>query len=84
MQYLQGTRNYKLTYRKFDHLDVIGYLDFDFANYLDSKKSTSRYVFLLAEEAISWKSAKQTLVSTSTINSFPIGVSVDSCPAGIP
>jgi len=29
-----------VTYRKFDHLDVIGYTDLDFASYVDTRKST--------------------------------------------
>ena len=49
-----------------DYLDVVGYLDSNFASCLDSRKLTSGYVFLLAGGAISWKSAKQTLVATST------------------
>nr|CAN61348.1 hypothetical protein VITISV_007257 [Vitis vinifera] len=61
MRYVKGTRDYKLTYKRFDHLDVVGYSSSDFAGCLDSRKSTSGYVFLLAKEAISWKSAKQTL-----------------------
>ncbi|RVW67259.1 Retrovirus-related Pol polyprotein from transposon TNT 1-94 [Vitis vinifera] len=64
---LKGTRDYKLTYRRSDHLDVVGYSDSDFFGCLDSRKSTSRYVFLLAGGAISWRSAKQTSVATSTI-----------------
>ena len=67
MRYVKGTRDYKLTYKRFDHLDVVGYSSSDFAGCLDSRKSTSGYVFLLAKEAISWKSAKQTLVASSTI-----------------
>ena len=47
-------------------MDVVGYSDSDFASCLDSRKSTSGYVFLLAGGAISWRSAKQTLVATST------------------
>jgi len=27
LRYLQGTKNYMLTYRKSDHLEVIGYSD---------------------------------------------------------
>ena len=46
---------------------MVGYLDFNFVGCLDSRKSTSGYVFLLARRAISWRSAKQTLVATSTI-----------------
>jgi len=66
MQYLQGTKDYKLTYKRSDHLKVVGYSDSDFARCPDSKKSTSGYVFLLAKGAISWRSVKQSLVATST------------------
>ena len=67
MRYLKGTKDYKLTCRRSNHLDVVGYSDSDFAGFIDSRKSTSGYVFLLAGRAISWRSAKQTLVATSTI-----------------
>nr|KYP39929.1 Retrovirus-related Pol polyprotein from transposon TNT 1-94 [Cajanus cajan] len=50
-----------------NHLKVIGYLDFDFAGCVDSRKSTIDYVFLLARGAISWKSAKQKIVASSTM-----------------
>jgi hypothetical protein len=46
---------------------VIGYSDLDFAGCVDSRKCTFGYVFLLAGAAISWKSAKQTSISTSTM-----------------
>ena len=67
MQYLQMTRDYKLTYRRYDHLDMIGYSYSNFANYFDFRKSTSKYVFLLVEGVISWRSVKQTLVASSTM-----------------
>jgi len=47
-----------LTYRKFDHLEVIGYTNLDFVGCVDTRKSTFGYVYLLAGGAISWKSAK--------------------------
>src|SRR6266542_1858657 len=56
-----------LTYRKSDGLEVVGYLDADFAGCVDSKKSTSGYIFTLAGGAISWKSSKQTLTALSTM-----------------
>ena len=56
-----------LTYRKSDQLQLIGYTDSDFAGCIDSRKSTSGYVFLMAGGAISWKSVKQTLVTSSTM-----------------
>ena len=56
-----------LTYKHVDNLEVVGYLDSDFARCQDSRKSTSGYVFMLAGGAISWKSAKQTIVASSTM-----------------
>ena len=47
-----------LTYRKSDHLEVIGYTDSDFVNCVDTRKSTFGYVHLLARGAISWKSVR--------------------------
>ncbi|XP_039123482.1 secreted RxLR effector protein 161-like [Dioscorea cayenensis subsp. rotundata] len=67
MRYLQGTKEYKLTYRRSDNLEVIGYSDSDYAGCLDSRRSTSGYIFMLSGGAISWRSAKQTLVATSTM-----------------
>nr|CAN83744.1 hypothetical protein VITISV_025954 [Vitis vinifera] len=56
-----------LMYRRTDNLEVIGYSDSDYAGCIDSRKSTSRYVFMLAGGAVSWRSAKQTLIATSTM-----------------
>jgi len=67
LRYLQGTKNYMLTYMKSDHLEVIGYSDSDYARCVDSRKSTFGYVYLLAGGAISWKSAKQSVIATSTM-----------------
>ncbi|GJZ97000.1 retrovirus-related pol polyprotein from transposon TNT 1-94 [Tanacetum coccineum] len=49
-----------------NHLEVVGYADFDYAG-KDSGKSTFGYVFQLARGSISWKSTKQTIIATSTM-----------------
>ena len=67
MRYLQGTKYHMLTYRRSDHLEVIGYSDSDFVEYVDTRKFTLNYVFLLAKGAVSWKSAKQSIVVASTM-----------------
>jgi len=46
---------------------VISYSDIDFAGCVDSYKSTSGYIFMMAGGAISWRSVKQTLTVTSTM-----------------
>ncbi|XP_074298256.1 uncharacterized protein LOC141629094 [Silene latifolia] len=47
LRYLQGTKELMLTYRRSDHLEVIGYSDSDYAGCVDSRKSTFGYLFLL-------------------------------------
>ena len=54
-------------YRRMDNLEVIGYSDSDFAGCVDSRKSTSGYIFMMAGGVVSWRSAKQTLIATSTM-----------------
>ena len=54
MRYLQGTKDYILTFKRFDNLEVIGYSDSAFARCIDSRKSTFGYLFMLAGGAISW------------------------------
>ena len=67
MRYLQRTKDYMLTYRKLDQLEIIGYSDSNFAGCRDSMKSTSGYICLFARGAISWKSVKQSIVASSTM-----------------
>jgi hypothetical protein len=67
LRYCQGNKNYMLTYKRLDNLEVIGYSDADFASCEDSRKSTSGYVFTLAGGAVSWKSSKQELTLVSTM-----------------
>src|SRR5262249_10981328 len=67
LRYLQGTKDLMLTYRRSDNLEVIGYSDSDFAGCVDTRKSTFGYLFLLARGAISWKSAKQSVIAASTM-----------------
>ena len=44
--YLQGTKDYMLTYRRTSNLEIIGYSDFDYADGKDIRRSTSCYVFI--------------------------------------
>ena len=68
MRYLQKkTKDYMLTYRRSTHLEIVGYSDSNFAGCLDNRRSTSGYIFMLAGGAISWKSVKQTLIVSSTM-----------------
>ncbi|KAL2340597.1 hypothetical protein Fmac_008537 [Flemingia macrophylla] len=76
LRYLQGTKNHMLTYRIYDHLEVIGYIDSDFAGCMDTRKFTFIYVYLLVRGAISWKSAKQSFIAESTMEAEFVAYSV--------
>ena len=45
-------------YRRTDSLEMIGYSNSNFSNFVDSRKSTSGYIFKLADGDVSWRSAK--------------------------
>ncbi|KAM1135330.1 hypothetical protein EV2_045499 [Malus domestica] len=74
IRYLQGTKEYRLMYKHFDLLEVVGYSDSDFVGCVDSRMSTLGYIYLLAGGAVSWRSAKQTLVASSTMEAEYIAV----------
>ncbi|KAF7130548.1 hypothetical protein RHSIM_Rhsim10G0106900 [Rhododendron simsii] len=76
LRYIQGTKDYKLTYHcNGDNLEVVGYLDADFSGDVDDSKSTSAYVFLLGGGAISWSSKKQSCVAKGTMEAEYISYS---------
>jgi hypothetical protein len=60
-------KNHMLTYQRSDKLEVIGYTDSDFAGCVNNLKSTSDYIFMLVGGAISWRSAKQSMIVSSTM-----------------
>ena len=53
MRYLQGTKDYMLMYRQTDNLNLVGYSDADFTGCVDSCKSASVYIFIMASGAVS-------------------------------
>ena len=60
LRYLQGTKDYMLTYRRTNNLEIIGYSDY--TDCKDTRKSTSGYIFMLSNGPISWKSHKKFLL----------------------
>ena len=67
LRYLQSTKDLMLTYQRTDTLKVVGFSDSDYASYMDDKKSTFGYIFMMAEGVVLWKSVKQTLTTSSTM-----------------
>ena len=70
-----------LTYRRIDTLEVVGFSDSDYAGYVDDKKSTFGYIFMMAEEVVSWKSVKQTLTASSTMEAEYVACYEATCHA---
>ena len=67
LRYCQGTKDYMLTYKRTDNLEIVCYTDADLAGDEDDRKSTSGYIFTLAGGAISWRSGKQGVMAASTM-----------------
>jgi hypothetical protein len=65
IQYLQGTKDLGLFYRRNQDLSVIGYADAGYLLDPHTSKSRTGYVFLCDGTVVSWKLSKHTLVSTS-------------------
>lgn len=55
--------NYRFNLKEPHNTQIAGYSDSDFAGDLDSRKSTSDYVFMLAGAAISWCSKQQEVIA---------------------
>ena len=53
LRYLQDTKDLMLTYRHTDTLEVVGFSDSDYAAYVDDKKSTYGYIFMMDEGVVS-------------------------------
>ena len=63
-RYLQGTKEMKLVYQK-KKSELHGFSDASYAEDKEDRKSKSGHVFMMNGGAVSWKSAKQPIVSLS-------------------
>ena len=68
MKYLKGTMDYAIEYSGFPAM-LEGYNDANWISNSDETKFTSGYVFTLSGGAITWRSARQTIIARSTIKS---------------
>ena len=65
-RYLKGTLTYGLKFVASDDFQLYGYSDSDWAGDVETRKSTSGYVFRLGGATISWRSKKQSVVALSS------------------
>ena len=70
LAYLKGSINLGLEYRSNkEPINLIGYSDSDYAGCLETRRSTSGYVFIMAGASVTWASRRQELVTLSTTES---------------
>lgn len=65
LQYLKGTMNYSITYRKTNQL-LVGYSDADWANCGADRRSYTGFCMKLADGPVSWECKKQPTVALSS------------------
>ncbi|CAH9119560.1 unnamed protein product [Cuscuta europaea] len=67
LRYLKFSANHGLIFTKCtEGVKLSGYVDSNYANDKDNRKSTTSYVFTLCGSCISWKSQLQPIVALST------------------
>lgn len=73
---MKGTKDFKLTFNNSGKAKLVGYSDANWAGNVDNRRSTSGYVLLLGNSAISWCSKRQQTVSLSTTESEYIAITL--------
>ena len=66
LRYIKGTLQFGLNFERSDNFELIGYSDADWAGDVDTRKSTSGYIFKLGKATVAWASKKQSVVALST------------------
>ena len=76
LRYLKGTRHLGITYSYNNDLNIIGYCDADYAGDIASAKSTSGYIFYIANAPFMWKSKLQSIIAQSSTESEYIAINL--------
>ncbi|XP_075102703.1 secreted RxLR effector protein 161-like [Nicotiana tabacum] len=66
LRYICNTVDVGLIFEQEDSQYLVGYCDSDYAGDLDKRRSTTGYVFTIANAPVSWKSTLQSTVALST------------------
>lgn len=66
MRYLRGTLNYGLKYKAGMDIDLVGYCDADWAGDVQTRKSTTGYLFMLSDCCVTWNCRRQPTVALSS------------------
>jgi len=66
LNYLKKTKDYGTRFTKSTYFEINGYSDADWANDLDTRRSTTGYLISINLNPVSWNSKRQSTVATST------------------
>ena len=75
LRYINGTLNYGLKFTAHQEPELVAYADADWAGDIDTRRSTSGYVFQIGDSAISWSSRKQSTVAKSSTEAEYVALS---------
>ena len=75
LRYIKGTLNFGLKFRAHGDEELYGYSDANWAGDVDTRRSTSGYVFKIADSTISWSSRTQATVAKSTTEAEYVSLS---------
>lgn len=82
LKYLKDTKNLGIKYSAANNLDIIGYSDSDFAGELQSRRSTTGYVFKINESAVTCRTQREKCVPCSTAEAEYVATS-EACKEAI-
>lgn len=66
LRYLKATTNFGITFKNRFEIELIGYLDADWAGDISSRRSISASVFLVNETPVAWDCKLQSMVALSS------------------
>ena len=75
LRYLRGTSNYGLVYNGNCSNELVGFSDADWAGNVNTRRSTSGYVFCFGNSTITWSSKKQATVAKSSTEAEYVALS---------
>ena len=75
LRYVKGTLNYGLKFSADDSNLLQGFTDADWAADLDTRRSTSGYIFRIGDATVSWCSKRQLTVARSTTEAEYVALS---------
>ncbi|XP_072757718.1 uncharacterized protein [Anoplolepis gracilipes] len=75
LRYLKATLDLAITYELTDKQPLVGFVDADWGNCPDDRRSYTGYAFILVGSCITWESRKQRTVALSSTEAEYIGIS---------